>query len=81
MLAHVARSYDCGYGHMTTRQNIQYNWPELERVPDLLADLARVDMHAIQTSGNVVRNISTDHLAGVAEDEIEDTRPWCGLLR
>ena len=81
MLAHVARTYDRGYGHMTTRQNIQYNWLKLEQVPDLLADLARVDMHAIQTSGNVVRNISTDHLAGVAEDEIEDPRLWCELLR
>jgi sulfite reductase (NADPH) hemoprotein beta-component len=81
MLAHIAREYDRGYGHFTTRQNIQYNWPELERVPDLLADLASVEMHAIQTSGNCVRNITADHLAGVAGDEIEDPRPWCEILR
>ncbi len=81
MLAHIARKYDRGYGHITTRQNIQYNWPKLAEVPDLLADLASVQMHAIQTSGNCIRNISADHLAGVAGDEIEDPRPYCEILR
>jgi sulfite reductase (NADPH) hemoprotein beta-component len=81
MLAHIARTYDKGYGHFTTRQNIQYNWPELEDVPDILADLASVQMHAIQTSGNVVRNITSDHFAGVAADELEDPRPYCEILR
>lgn len=81
MLAHVARHYDRGYGHFSTRQNIQFNWPKLEEVPDLLADLATVQMHAIQTSGNCIRNITADHLAGVAADEIEDPRPWCELVR
>ncbi|MDX1527728.1 MAG: nitrite/sulfite reductase, partial [Gammaproteobacteria bacterium] len=81
MLAHVARKYDRGYGHFTTRQNIQYNWPELEDVPDILADLAGVQMHAIQTSGNAVRNITSDHFAGVAADELEDPRPYCEILR
>ncbi|MCB1741311.1 MAG: nitrite/sulfite reductase, partial [Gammaproteobacteria bacterium] len=81
MLARIARVYDRGYGHFTTRQNIQFNWPELERVPDILDDLAAVEMHAIQTSGNAVRNISSDHLAGVAGDELEDPRPYCELLR
>lgn len=80
-LAQIARDYDRGYGHFTTRQNVQFNWPQLQRVPQLLADLSQVDMHAIQTSGNVVRNITTDPLAGVAADEIEDPRPWCELLR
>jgi sulfite reductase (NADPH) hemoprotein beta-component len=80
-LAHVARQYDRGYGHFTTRQNIQFNWPELDDVPEILRELAAVDMHAIQTSGNVVRNITADHLAGVAGDEIEDPRPYCELLR
>jgi sulfite reductase (NADPH) hemoprotein beta-component len=80
-LAHIAREYDRGYGHFTTRQNIQYNWPDLERVPDILQDLADVEMHAIQTSGNCIRNISADHLAGVAGDEIEDPRPWAELMR
>ncbi|MDX1431560.1 MAG: nitrite/sulfite reductase [Gammaproteobacteria bacterium] len=80
-LAHVARTYDRGFGHFTTRQNIQFNWPELEDVPQILRELASVQMHAIQTSGNVVRNITADHLAGVAADEIEDPRPWCELLR
>ena len=65
-LAHIGRKYDRGYGHFTTRQNIQFNWPRLEDVPDILAELARVQMHAIQTSGNCVRNITTDHFAGVA---------------
>ena len=80
-LAHIARTYDRGYGHFTTRQNIQFNWPELPRVPDILAELAAVEMHAIQTSGNCVRNITSDPLAGVAADEIIDTRPWCELIR
>lgn len=81
MLAHIARRYDKDYGHFTTRQNIQYNWPKLEEVPDLLADLASVQMHAIQTSGNCVRNISADHLAGIAGDEVIDPRPYCEILR
>ena len=81
MLASIATRYDRGYGHFTTRQNIQFNWPALERVPDILADLASVDMHAIQTSGNCIRNITCDHLAGVAPDEIADPRPYCELLR
>ena len=72
MLASIATRYDRGYGHFTTRQNIQFNWPALERVPDILADLASVDMHAIQTSGNCIRNITCDHLAGVAPDEVAD---------
>ena len=81
MLASIAVRYDRGYGHFTTRQNIQFNWPALERVPDILADLASVDMHAIQTSGNCIRNITCDHLAGVSADEIADPRPYCELLR
>src|SRR6202040_3312643 len=72
MLASIARRYDRGYGHFTTRQNIQYNWPRLEDSPDILADLASVEMHAIQTSGNCVRNITSDHLAGVTPNELED---------
>ena len=80
-LAHIARTYDRGYGHFSTRQNIQYNWPRLEQVPDILADLARVEMHAIQTSGNCIRNITSDHFAGVAGDEIADPRPYTELLR
>ena len=80
-LAHIARTWDKGYGHFTTRQNIQYNWPELENVPDILAALAAVEMHAIQTSGNCVRNISADHLAGIAGDEVVDPRPYCELMR
>ncbi len=81
MLAHIARKYDKGYGHFSTRQNIQYNWPKLEQVPDILADLATVQMHAIQTSGNCIRNITTDHLAGVARDELVDPRPYCEITR
>ncbi|MDB5986477.1 MAG: nitrite/sulfite reductase [Nevskia sp.] len=81
MLAHIARKYDKGYGHFTTRQNIQFNWPKLPEVPDLLADLATVQMHAIQTSGNCIRNITADHLAGVANDELVDPRPYCELTR
>ncbi|WP_424946463.1 nitrite/sulfite reductase [Candidatus Spongiihabitans sp.] len=80
-LAHIARKYDRGYGHFTTRQNIQYNWPELDDVPAILHELAEVDMHAIQTSGSCIRNITSDHLAGVSSDEYEDPRPWCELLR
>ncbi len=81
MLAHIARTYDKGYAHITTRQNIQFNWPELKVVPDILADLASVQMHAIQTSGNCLRNTTTDHLAGVCTDEIEDPRPYCEIIR
>ncbi|MDE2150547.1 MAG: nitrite/sulfite reductase [Gammaproteobacteria bacterium] len=81
MLAHVARTYDKGYGHFSTRQNIQFNWPKLEQVPDILAELATVQMHSIQTSGNCIRNITTDHLAGVARDELIDPRPYCELTR
>src|SRR5579871_4501178 len=73
-LAHVARKYDRGYGHFTTRQNIQFNWIKLEQVPDLLAELASVQMHANQTSGNCVRNVTADQFAGVAADEVEDPR-------
>jgi sulfite reductase (NADPH) hemoprotein beta-component len=80
-LARVARTYDRGYGHFTTRQNFQLNWPQLAQVPDILAELAAVDMHANQTSGNCVRNITSDPFAGVARDEIVDPRPWCELLR
>ena len=80
-LAQIARRYDKGYAHVTTRQNLQYNWPKLAEVPDLLADLAEVEMHAIQTSGNCVRNVTADHLSGIAADEIEDPRPYCEILR
>ncbi len=80
-LGSIARRYDRGYGHFTTRQNIQYNWPQLERVPDILAELAEVEMHAIQTSGNCIRNTTTDHLAGVTPEELQDPRPWCELIR
>jgi sulfite reductase (NADPH) hemoprotein beta-component len=81
MLAYIAREYDKDYGHFSTRQNIQYNWPQLERVPDILADLASVEMHAIQTSGNCIRNVTSDHFAGIAEDEIEDPRPYAEIIR
>ena len=81
MLAHIARKYDRGYGHFTTRQNIQYNWIKLEEAGDILADLASVEMHAIQTSGNCIRNISSDQFAGAAADEVTDPRPWAELLR
>jgi len=80
-LAHIARTWDRGYGHFSTRQNIQFNWPKLEDAPDILAELAKVQMHAIQTSGNSVRNITTDHFAGIARDEIVDSFVWCELLR
>ena len=81
MLAHIARKYDRDYGHFTTRQNIQYNWIKLDETPDLLAELATVEMHAIQTSGNCIRNISSDQYAGAAADEVADPRPWAELLR
>ncbi|MAC34825.1 MAG: sulfite reductase [Haliea sp.] len=80
-LAHITRHYDKGYAHVSTRQNIQLNWPELEEVPDILAELASVQMHAIQTSGNCIRNTTTDQFAGVARDEREDPRPWCEIIR
>jgi sulfite reductase (NADPH) hemoprotein beta-component len=80
-LAGIVRKYDRGYGHFTTRQNIQLNWPKLEEVPDILAELASVEMHSIQTSGNCVRNITTDHFAGVAPDEIVDPRPFAEIAR
>ncbi len=81
MLAHVARKYDRGYGHFTTRQNIQFHWIKLEELPDAMADLASVGMHGMQTSGNCVRNITTDQWAGVAPDEIEDPRVWAEVIR
>jgi sulfite reductase (NADPH) hemoprotein beta-component len=81
MLAHIARKYDRDYGHFTTRQNIQYNWVSLEQTPDILADLASVEMHAIQTSGNCIRNITSDQFAGVAADELLDPRPYAEILR
>jgi sulfite reductase (NADPH) hemoprotein beta-component len=80
-LAHIARKYDKNFCHFTTRQNIQFNWPKLEEAPDILAELASVQMHAIQTSGNCMRNTTTDHLAGVCIDEIEDPRPYCEIIR
>jgi sulfite reductase (NADPH) hemoprotein beta-component len=80
-LAYIADRWDRGYGHFTTRQNIQYNWPELRDVPDMLSALADVGMHAIQTSGNTIRNVTADHFAGAAADEIEDPRPTAELLR
>jgi len=80
-LAHVARTYDKGYGHFTTRQNIQYNWIQLKDVPDALADLAEVEMHGIQSSGNCIRNTTSDQYAGVARDEIEDPRVYCEIIR
>ncbi|MBU0669899.1 MAG: nitrite/sulfite reductase, partial [Alphaproteobacteria bacterium] len=80
-LADIAEKYDRGYGHFTTRQNIQYNWIKLEDAGDILADLASVEMHAIQTSGNCIRNISSDQWAGAAADELTDPRPWAELLR
>jgi sulfite reductase (NADPH) hemoprotein beta-component len=80
-LAHIARTYDRGYGHFSTRQNIQYNWPKLEQVPEILAELASVQMHAIQTSGNSFRNTTTDHFAGIAPDEIVDPFVWSEIIR
>ena len=81
MLAHIARKYDRGYGHFTTRQNIQYNWPSLDRIPDLLEELASVEMHAIQTSGNCIRNVTADQYAGAIADEIEDPRIISEIIR
>ena len=81
VLGDIADKYDRGYGHFTTRQNIQYNWIKLEDTPDVLADLAKVEMHAIQTSGNCIRNISSDQYAGAAADELVDPRPYAELLR
>ena len=80
-LAHIARKYDKGYGHFTTRQNIQYNWPDLEDVPDILEELAEVEMHAIQTSGNCIRNVTADQFAGVAADEFDDPRVYAEIIR
>ena len=80
-LAFLAERYDKGYGHFTTRQNIQYNWPRLEDTPDILAHLAEVEMHAIQTSGNCIRNVTADHFAGVAADEVEDPRIYSEIIR
>ncbi|HEY1044340.1 MAG TPA: nitrite/sulfite reductase [Telluria sp.] len=81
MFAHIARKYDRGYGHFTTRQNIQFNWIELEDTPDILADLSTVEMHSIQTSGNCIRNVTSDEFAGVAADELIDPRPYAEILR
>ncbi|WP_208247989.1 nitrite/sulfite reductase [Rhizobium sp. T1470] len=81
MLAHVARTYDRGYGHFTTRQNLQFNWPKLSDMPDVLAELATVEMHAMQTSGNCIRNVTADHFAGAAADEVADPRPYAEILR
>jgi len=81
MLAHIARKYDKGYGHFTTRQNLQFNWPKLKDVPDILADLATVEMHAIQTSGNCIRNVTADQFAGATDEEIEDPRPLAEIIR
>jgi sulfite reductase (NADPH) hemoprotein beta-component len=80
-LAHIARTYDKGYGHFTTRTNIQFNWPALTDLPAILQDLAEVEMHAIQTSGNCIRNTTTDVFAGATDDELEDPRPWCEVIR
>src|SRR5215213_8214701 len=80
-LAHITRTYDRGTGHFSTRQNLQLNWPKLEDVPEILAELATVQMHAIQTSGNCVRNITSDHFAGIAPDEIVDPLVWCEIVR
>ena len=80
-LAHIARTYDRGYGHFTTRQNIQFNWPSLADIPDILDELAGVEMHALQTSGNCIRNVTADHLAGAAGDEHDDPRPYAEIIR
>lgn len=81
MMAKIARDYDKGYAHISTRQNVQFNWPAVEDIPDILAELATVQMHAIQTSGNCLRNVTTDQFAGVAADELIDPRPWCEIVR
>src|SRR5215472_14457773 len=80
-LAAIARRYDRGYGHFTTRQNLQLNWPALADVPEILAELATVQMHSIQTSGNCVRNVTADHMSGIARDEVDDPRPYCEIIR
>lgn len=80
-LAEISRNYDKGYGHVSTRQNMQFNWPALEQVPDILAELASVQMHAVQTSGNCIRNTTSDHFAGVTQQEVEDPRPYCEIIR
>ncbi|MFL2660810.1 MAG: nitrite/sulfite reductase [Alphaproteobacteria bacterium] len=80
-LAFIADKFDKGYGHFTTRQNIQFNWPRLTEIPEILKELSKVEMHAIQTSGNCIRNISCDHLAGLTDNEVEDPRPWCEIIR
>ena len=80
-LAHIARVYDKGYGHFTTRQNLQFNWPALKDCPAILDELAEVEMHCIQTSGNCIRNTTADHFAGAAFDEIEDPRPYAEIIR
>src|SRR3954464_7358517 len=80
-LADIARRYDRGYGHFSTRQNLQLNWPKLEDVPDILGELASVQMHSIQTSGNCIRNITSDEFAGIAPDEIVDPLVWCEIVR
>src|SRR5579883_1758338 len=81
MLAHVARRYDRGFGHFTTRTNLQFHWIKLEETPDILAELATVELHSIQTSGNSFRNTTTDPFAGAAADEIEDPRPYAEIIR
>jgi sulfite reductase (NADPH) hemoprotein beta-component len=80
-LANIARQYDKGYAHISTRQNVQFNWPEVSDSPEILQQLAEVEMHANQTSGNCIRNTTTDHFAGIAHDEVEDPRPWCEIIR
>ena len=80
-LAYIARKYDRGYGHFTTRQNIQFNWPKLVDIPNILQDLASVDMHAIQTSGNCIRNVTADPYAGVIDGEVDDPRIWSEIIR
>ena len=80
-LAHIARTYDRGYGHFTTRQNLQFNWPRLSDIPDILDELADVEMHAIQTSGNCIRNVTADHFAGATADEVADPRPYAEIIR
>ena len=80
-LAHIARTYDRGYGHFTTRQNLQFNWPKLSDIPDILDELADVEMHAIQTTGNCIRNVTADHFAGATADEVDDPRPYAEIIR
>src|SRR5690606_30992832 len=80
-LADISRRFDRGYAHFTTRQNVQFNWPQLEQVPDILAELASVQMHAIQTSGNCIRNTTTDQFAGAIAEEVTDPRPYCEIIR